>query len=126
MAGLALSVVPRPILELIGGGGQAVSTGSDGRLTILLLGSDSRTGGVSRTDTIMVFSVRGNSISIASIPRDTGRIPNPSGGTYSARVNALFRQLGANEFMRVMENLLGIEIDHYALVTFFGFHANGR
>ena len=22
-----------------------------------------------------------------------------------------------------MENLLGIEIDHYALVTFFGFHA---
>jgi anionic cell wall polymer biosynthesis LytR-Cps2A-Psr (LCP) family protein len=123
LAGTLSAIVPRPLIDLFGGGGQAISTGSDGRLTILLLGADSRTGQVGRTDTIMLFSVKGNSISIASIPRDTARIPNPSGGTYSARVNALFRQLGANEFMRVLEHTLGIEIDHYALVTFFGFHA---
>lgn len=122
LLGFFAAIVPPPVVRLIGGG-QAVSTGNDGRLTILLLGADSRTGAIGRTDTIMVFSIRGNSISIASIPRDTARIPNPDGGTYSARVNALFRQLGANEFVRVMENLLGIEIDHYALVTFFGFHA---
>ncbi len=123
------SVLPPPMRDLIGA--QAVSTGRDGRLTVLLLGSDTRASGIGRTDTIMVFSLRGNSISAVSIPRDTSRIPNPDGGTFSGRVNGIVRQLKQGrsnqqalaEFKRVIENLLQIEIDHYALVTFAGFHA---
>ena len=110
-------------------GSQALSSGNDGRLTFLLLGSDARGGGVERTDTIMVASLRGNSISVLSIPRDTARIPNPDGGTFSGRVNAILKQLvqghsleqGLASFERVIENLLQIEIDYYALVKFDGF-----
>ena len=66
--------------------------GSDGRLTFLLLGSDSRTNTISRTDTIMVMSVQGNTISAASIPRDTKQIPDPHGGTWG-KVNSILRYL---------------------------------
>ncbi len=122
LARTLFGLVPPPLIELLDGP-SAIDQGSDGRLTVVLLGSDSRRGGVSRTDTIMIVSVRGNTISAVSMPRDMARIPNPNGGTYSARVNALYRQLGANEFVRVMEHVLQIEIDYYALTTFIGFHA---
>ncbi|MGZ8815264.1 MAG: LCP family protein, partial [Mycobacterium sp.] len=123
------AVVPPPLVRAIEGG-QAVSDGSDGRLTILLLGSDTHGAGVSRTDTIMVMSLKGNSISVVSIPRDTARIPDPDGGTFTPRVNALVRHFKANgmstqqalaKFERVLELLLLVEIDYYAVVTFAGF-----
>ena len=112
-------------------GTQAMNTGSDGRLTILLLGSDTRGGGFSRTDTIMVASIKGKSISVVSIPRDTAHIPNPDGGTFSPRINAILKQLKAgrtneealNKFEQVIENLLQVEIDYHAVVTFVGFEA---
>lgn len=124
------SVVPPSLIRLFEGG-DAVTTGSDGRLTILLLGSDSRGGGIQRTDTVMVASLKGNSISVASIPRDTARILNPDGGTFTQRINAILKHLkdgrtneqALAEFERVIENLLQIEIDYYALVTFGSFEA---
>jgi anionic cell wall polymer biosynthesis LytR-Cps2A-Psr (LCP) family protein len=110
-------------------GSQAVSNGSDGRLTFLLLGSDSRGSAISRTDTIMVVSLKGKSISMASIPRDTGRIPNPSGGTFAGKVNGLVRSfmLGGMtrdaalaRFENVIEYVMGIEIDYRAVIWFDG------
>ncbi len=113
----------------------AIDDGPDNRLTVLLLGSDARTGAVSRTDTIMVISVKNNVITAASIPRDTARIPNPftasTTDTFTGRVNGIFQTLKKNdtiehalvEFEQVIEHLLQIEIDYHALITFEGFHA---
>ena len=120
-----------PFLRLIDGT-SAISTGSDGRLTILLLGSDTRGGGIERTDTVMIVSIKGNVISAASIPRDTSHIPNPSGGIFNARINAIVKLLTSegltkeqalDRFKFVIENLLRIEIDYYALIKFDGFNA---
>lgn len=108
-------------------GPQAINYGSDGRLTVLLLGSDTRSGGISRTDTIMIMSLKGSQISAASIPRDTTRIPNyltssPS-DLFKGRINTIARQVGLSNFTFVIEKLLNIEIDYYALVSFGGFDA---
>jgi anionic cell wall polymer biosynthesis LytR-Cps2A-Psr (LCP) family protein len=114
-------------------GTAAISQGSDGRLTFLLAGSDSRFSAVSRTDSIMIMSIKGNTISAASIPRDTARIVRPAsmgGGTFSGKVNGILRSLvqsegsldaGLNAFEKVIENLLQIEIDYHALIWFGGF-----
>ena len=119
----------RPLIDAVSGT-QSVSTGSDGRLTFLLLGSDGRGTGASRTDSIMVVSVKGSSISVASIPRDTAHIPNPAGGTFKGKVNGIVRQYlfagnslsqSLAKFEIVIEKLLQIEIDYYALVWFGGF-----
>ncbi|CAN5636565.1 hypothetical protein BH23CHL7_BH23CHL7_00390 [soil metagenome] len=126
---LALAAAP-PLLRLIEGG-SALNAGKDGRLTILLLGSDARGGGVARTDTIMVASLRGKSISVVSIPRDMARIPNPAGGTFGGKVNGILGTLARGkptdqalaEFTKVIENLLRVEIDYYALIKFNGFEA---
>src|SRR5689334_11607352 len=57
--------------------------GTDGRFTVLLLGSDYRPAHPgNRTDTIMVVSVDSStgSVAAASIPRDTANFPLPGGG----------------------------------------------
>lgn len=122
-AGMSVAAPFKPVIDALAGT-QSVSTGSDGRLTVLLLGSDTRGGGIGRTDTIMVMSLKGNAINVASIPRDTSRIPNPyAGGVFHSRVNAIARQIGLSSFEYVIERLLNIEIDYYALVSFPGFDA---
>lgn len=119
----------QPLLDWLSGS-PSVSTGSDGRLTVLLLGSDSRKNNIGRTDSIMVVSVKNGSISAASIPRDTGRVPNPQGGTFKGKINTIVRQFmfsgytlsqALARFEGVIENLLHIEIDYYAVVWFNGF-----
>ncbi|MEX2546819.1 MAG: LCP family protein [Chloroflexota bacterium] len=130
--GMDLAAPARPLLAAMEGA-EAINYGSDGRLTFLLLGSDARGTGIARTDSIMVVSLKGKSISAASIPRDTARIPIPAsmgGGTFSGKVNGILRTLrnsssslddALNKFERVIENLLRIEIDYRALVWFNGF-----
>jgi anionic cell wall polymer biosynthesis LytR-Cps2A-Psr (LCP) family protein len=115
-----------PLLDALAGP-QAISYGNDDRLTVLLLGTDTRTGGIGRTDTIMIMSLKGGQISAASIPRDTTRIPNyltssPS-DLFKGRINTIARQIGLSNFTIVIETLLNIEIDYYALVSFGGFDA---
>ena len=123
-----------PMREIMGLLGQPqVESGSDGRVTVLLLGSDARGGGIGRTDTIMIVSIKNKSISVASIPRDTARVPNPwTGGTFRGRINTILKQLrqttssdeeAVAKFEIVIEKLLGIEIDYNALVTFDGFQS---
>ena len=85
-----------PLLTALGGlTAGTIDSGTDGRITVLLLGSDSRKLGISRTDSIMIVSLKGTTISAASIPRDTARIPNPAGGLYKGRVNALIKSSNA-------------------------------
>jgi anionic cell wall polymer biosynthesis LytR-Cps2A-Psr (LCP) family protein len=122
-----------PVAPFLGAldGANAYTTGTDGRLTMMLLGVDSRGSSLSRTDSIMIVSLKGKSISAASIPRDTSRIPNRfSGGYFPGKVNTILRQLqGAgggvedslSKFELVMEDTLDIEIDYRVVMWFTGF-----
>jgi LCP family protein required for cell wall assembly len=105
--------------------------GADGRLTILLLGSDyrpSHTG--NRTDVIMVVSLNPTTgaVSVASIPRDTAGFPTSSTQTYGAKVNGLYQSLisrlgqekAAQEMKRIVGAGIGVEIDSYAFIGFDG------
>lgn len=103
--------------------------GTDGRLTVLLLGSDYRPAHPgNRTDAIMVVSVDPTTGHAAafSIPRDTTGFPLPGGGTFDAKVNALFQHLqttqgqGGTAMEAAVSNAFGIEIDGYALIGFGG------
>jgi hypothetical protein len=128
----ALATVASPLTPLIRAieGTADVDYGTDGRLTFLLLGSDSRSSGIEHTDTIMVMSLKGNSISAASIPRDTKRMRD-SNGTIFGKVNSILRyyydangsnlSIALSKFEQLVEYNLGIEIDYYALIWFDGF-----
>jgi anionic cell wall polymer biosynthesis LytR-Cps2A-Psr (LCP) family protein len=129
LTALAASIA-QPVAVLAGAPG--LNEGTDGRLTVLLLASDSRGVGISRTDSIMIASIDENkAISTASIPRDTGRIPLPAsigGGVYKGKINGMVksfikqglgRDAALNRFEVVIENLLQIEID-YRVVLWFG------
>ncbi len=68
--------------------------GTDGRLTVLLLGSDYRPAHPgNRTDAIMVVSVDPSTGRTAafSIPRDTTGFPLPGGGRFDQKINALYQ-----------------------------------
>ena len=70
--------------------------GTDGRLTVLLLGSDYRPAHPgNRTDAIMVVSVDPTTGKTAafSVPRDTCGFPLPSGGRFGNKINALYQYL---------------------------------
>ena len=109
-----------------------IDYGSDGRLTFLLLGMDARDDTVTRTDTVMVMSLKGGEISAASIPRDTKRLPIPGGGgAFYPKVNSILRYFyegnghdldkAMDSFDGVIEKTMGIEIDYHAAVWFDGF-----
>ena len=105
--------------------------GEDGRLTILLLGSDYRRGHPgNRTDTIMVISVNptNGAVSAASIPRDTVAFPLPDGKKFAPKVNELYQryvsQMGEAKAGRAMSRTVGralrVEIDNYVVIGFEG------
>ena len=106
--------------------------GDDGRLSVLILGSDARAGlAGARTDAIIVASIdptTGN-VAMASMPRDTVNVPIAPGKVYGGRINALY-----GEFLRstgkerkalkmtrqAFEYAFDTEIDYYAMVEFTG------
>ncbi|MEP6638127.1 MAG: LCP family protein [Chloroflexota bacterium] len=103
--------------------------GTDGRLTVLLLGTDYRPSHPgNRTDAIMVVSIdptTGKSAAF-SVPRDVADFPMPKSGTYPAKVNALYQHLdqtmgnGGKGMMQAVSRAFGLEIDHYVLIGFTG------
>ena len=108
-----------------------VGIGSDGRLTVLLLGSDFRRGHAgSRTDTMMVvsFDPVSGATAAASIPRDTVNFPLPGGSVYRPKINGLYQSYVASsgveaagaKMKSVVAKALHVEIDYYALITFGG------
>jgi LCP family protein required for cell wall assembly len=103
--------------------------GTDGRLTILLLGSDYRPAHPgNRTDAIMVVSVDPASGKTAafSIPRDTSGFPLPDGGKFGQKINALYQYFestgrnGGKTMEAAMSKAFGIELDAYAFIGFSG------
>jgi LCP family protein required for cell wall assembly len=103
--------------------------GTDGRLTVLLLGSDYRPAKPgNRTDAIMVVSVdptTGESAGF-SIPRDVSNFPLPEKGSYAPKINGLYPYLeshGGNAGQRMKQAVsraFGIEVDRYVFTGFIG------
>lgn len=103
--------------------------GNDGRLTVLLLGSDFRPAHPgNRTDAMMVVSVdptTGKSAAF-SVPRDVVDFPLPERGTFGSKVNGLYQYLqartnrGAANTMKAFGRAFDIEIDNYVFIGFSG------
>jgi LCP family protein required for cell wall assembly len=103
--------------------------GSDGRLTLLLLGTDYRPAHPgNRTDAIMVVSIdptTGKSAAF-SVPRDIVAFPMPGKGTYGEKVNGLYQHLdatmgnGAQGMKQAVARAFDIEVDRYVLIGFTG------
>jgi anionic cell wall polymer biosynthesis LytR-Cps2A-Psr (LCP) family protein len=115
-----------------------LNAGSDGRVTILLLGSDYRKKPYigERMDVIIVATRKANGqVAMASIPRDTAYFPLATGGTSgTSRVNTLYYRykrsgVGAHkvdckalkQFKKDVEAALATEIDYYAMVRMVTF-----
>ena len=108
--------------------------GTDGRLTVLLMGVDSRTRRITgRTDTLMFVTInpRNGRVAMASVPRDMVQVPVGPGRSFGSnfvRINALYldlaqgvnKQKGLQKMVKAMEYMSGIEIDRYAMVGFEG------
>lgn len=102
--------------------------GTDGRLTVLLLGSDYRPAHPgNRTDAIMVVSVDPTTSRAAgfSVPRDTSGFPLGS-GSYGPKINALYGHLqsktgnGGRAMREAFATAFDIEIDGYVFIGFTG------
>jgi LCP family protein required for cell wall assembly len=103
--------------------------GTDGRLTVLLLGSDYRPAHPgNRTDAIMVVSLDPTTGKAAafSIPRDTSRFPLGNGKTFAPKINALYQQLqtttgnGGLALSQAVAKAFDIEVDGYVFIGFAG------
>jgi LCP family protein required for cell wall assembly len=71
-----------------------------------------------RADTIMILRAGGGAFERLSIPRDTwAAIPDHGNG----KINSAYAFGGAQLQVRAVEQLLGIEINHVAIVDFGGF-----
>jgi anionic cell wall polymer biosynthesis LytR-Cps2A-Psr (LCP) family protein len=121
--------------------GPEISYGSDGRFTILLLGSDWRPNRYGeRPDVVMVVTIDPTTkrVSIASIPRDTVYIPraasNGGGTSGTNRINAMYSVFyrkhglahakvdmsGLIRFKEDVATTLDTEIDYVAMTRFAG------
>ena len=103
--------------------------GTDGRLTVLLLGSDYRPAHPgNRTDAIMVVSLDPTTGKAAafSVPRDTSGFPLVSGQHFAPKVNALYQQLqsttgnGGRAMRQAVAKAFNIEVDGYVFIGFAG------
>lgn len=119
--------------------GLPVKLGKDGRLTVLLIGSDWRpNSGGERLDVLMVATIDPTTgrAAVVSIPRDMSGIPLAGGGNSgSTRVNSIYYlryrdpalphaaidRKGLKRFSRDIGTLLGTEIDYWALTRFATF-----
>jgi polyisoprenyl-teichoic acid--peptidoglycan teichoic acid transferase len=119
--------------------GLPLKLGKDGRLTVLLIGSDWRKdSGGERFDVLMVGTIdpKTGNAAVVSIPRDMGGIPFAGGGNSGGmRVNSIYflryrdPKLGhpaidrkaVKRFSRDIGAFLGTEIDYWALTRFATF-----
>jgi anionic cell wall polymer biosynthesis LytR-Cps2A-Psr (LCP) family protein len=115
-------------------GPSSVGYGSDGRLSVLIVGSDYRPGRRSeRMDAVMVVTINPltHQMAAVSIPRDTGALPLPDpSDTWKGKVNSMYAHYkpiagsrnGALDLMRAaIAYALDIEIDNVVFARFSGF-----
>jgi anionic cell wall polymer biosynthesis LytR-Cps2A-Psr (LCP) family protein len=110
----------------------SIDTGSDSRLTVLLVGSDwrprlVRTG--ERTDTMIFMTIRNGVISAVSLPRDVGIVPIAPGVVFRNKINGLFkyfkktygsREAALEHMRRAFEYTFQIQIDYVVYARFTG------
>jgi anionic cell wall polymer biosynthesis LytR-Cps2A-Psr (LCP) family protein len=119
--------------------GLPVTLGRDGRLTVLLIGSDWRPDSLGeRLDVLMVATIDPETGmgSLVSVPRDMSGIPFAGGGNSGGMpVNSVYfiryrdpslphaglDRKGLKRFSRDVGALLGTEVDHWALTRFSTF-----
>ena len=119
--------------------GQPLNLGKDGRLTVMLVGSDWRPdAGGERLDVVMVATIdpKTGQAAVVSIPRDMAGIPFAGGGNSGGmRVNSIYylryrdSSLGhkaidrkaMNRFGKDIATFLGTEIDYWAMTRFATF-----
>ncbi len=94
----------------------------DGQVNIMILGSDFRPGGGSRTDVIMLASVntKKGTVSVISFPRDV-YVFVPGRGM--DRLNTPYAYEGFPLLADTMEYNFGVRPDHYMITNFYGFKA---
>ncbi|MGZ8815265.1 MAG: LCP family protein [Mycobacterium sp.] len=108
--------------------------GTTGRVTVLLIGIDNtHTEDRGLTDTLMVssFDPMGQSLTMISIPRDTGRLPYYAGGEYAQRINTLMQTAARNPdeypdgpvgtLVNEVSYIVGVPIDYSARIDIAGF-----
>ena len=66
-----------------------------------------------RTDTILYVRVVGNRAWVVAVPRDT----YVELEDYRGRINAVFGFLGPEGLARAVEQVIGLRVDHYAILT---------
>ena len=97
-------------------------TGND-RLNVLVLGIDTREGDAANrnTDTMLVVSLDplNHTASMLSIPRDI-YIDKP--GTFQGKINGAFAFGGPSLIRKLVDDMLGIRINAYALLNFEAFN----
>lgn len=90
-------------------------------LNFVLMGSDTRgTDDPGRSDSLMVVHIPSNrkAVYLISIPRDL-KVEVPGQGTQ--KINAAYSWGGAPLTVTTVQNLLGVPIDHVAIIDFQGF-----
>jgi LCP family protein required for cell wall assembly len=108
-----------------------------GKMNILVLGSDSRSGsngqlaggntdGTARSDTAMVVHVNEahTAATVVSIPRDT-LVDRPACGSNAAASGVMFNTAfevgGASCAVKTVESMTGLDMNHYVEIDFSGF-----
>lgn len=124
--------VPTAIESIVGP--STISGGSDGRITVLLLGSDYRAktaGTGERTDSIIFMTIdKSHRISAISLPRDVGYVPIGPGEVFKAKINGLYkhykqiygsRSAALSHVRTAFQYAFQIQIDYVAFIRFSGF-----
>ena len=106
------SLLDRPAAEKVEEG---LLTAKD-KSTIMIMGVDERDDDVGRSDTLMVASIdpKKNQASLLSVPRDT-RVKIKGHGF--DKVNAAYAYGKERLTQDTVENLLGVNIDHYVIIN---------
>jgi LCP family protein required for cell wall assembly len=100
---------------------------ADGPLNVLVVGSDSREGlsdeerqrlstgdfDGDHTDTILLFQVTDDGVSVVSFPRDLKVTVDDE----TMKINAVAPRFGADRLVAVVEASLGLDVDHYVAVA---------
>ncbi|MBR3928927.1 MAG: LCP family protein [Clostridia bacterium] len=90
-----------------------------GYVHVLLVGVDMDSVGTSRSDTMIIASVKKGEIKLTSLLRDTGvTIPGKSG---THRLNAAYAYGGIELLLKTINSNFGLNITRYAMVDYDGF-----
>ncbi len=94
----------------------------DGKIFVLAIGNDARSGNPDRAlaDAIHIIGVNTKTMrgGVLNFPRDS-YVPIPGYGT--AKINEALLQGGPELLAKTLENLTGIRLDYWAMVGFEGF-----